>query len=286
VAFDDDRRRFLRPGPLWRAFAATRTPKRHVVLLLDEIDKAPRDLPNDLLMEFDELRFEVPELPLAHPDRVVDARDNPGKLALTVNAWESSTGRAAPDLRLRVYRALSAERAWTLDTLRDTLRSLLAFGPDEHDRFDDLFNTYFSDPEPPRGSARASPSNRPTLRSRSRSSTRGSASRHQRPNRSALPTRRHRRAWSPRDRLRCHVVRGSRCCSWRSPRPWRCGGRRGLHRPPTAPLTPTRPSGSSTPRRSLRRPTTPTRPRCSIAPQLRRTSRRSSKTARAPSPRG
>lgn len=35
-------------------------------------------------MEFDELRFEVPELPLGHADRVVDARDNPGRLALTV----------------------------------------------------------------------------------------------------------------------------------------------------------------------------------------------------------
>jgi MoxR-like ATPase len=36
-------------------------PKRSVVLI-DEIDKAPRDFPNDLLLEVDALRFHIPEL--------------------------------------------------------------------------------------------------------------------------------------------------------------------------------------------------------------------------------
>lgn len=53
------RRRCVRPGALWRAFEAAQT--RSVVLLLDEIDKAPRDFPNDLLHEFDQLEFDVPE---------------------------------------------------------------------------------------------------------------------------------------------------------------------------------------------------------------------------------
>lgn len=52
--------RYCRKGPLWRAFEAVRR-NRTVVLLLDEIDKAPRDLPNDLLHEFDQMDFEVPE---------------------------------------------------------------------------------------------------------------------------------------------------------------------------------------------------------------------------------
>ena len=56
---DEVRRRFVHKGPLWRAFAAAR--ERSIVLLLDEIDKAPRDFPNDLLHEFDQLEFEVPE---------------------------------------------------------------------------------------------------------------------------------------------------------------------------------------------------------------------------------
>src|SRR5436190_1729601 len=44
--------------PLRRAFEA----RGHVVLLFDEMDKAPPDLPNDLLLELDRYRFEVPEL--------------------------------------------------------------------------------------------------------------------------------------------------------------------------------------------------------------------------------
>ena len=34
------------------------------VVLIDEIDKAPRDLPNDLLSAIEELRFDVPEVPV------------------------------------------------------------------------------------------------------------------------------------------------------------------------------------------------------------------------------
>ncbi len=33
------------------------------MVLIDEIDKAPRDLPNDLLVALETLRFEVPEIP-------------------------------------------------------------------------------------------------------------------------------------------------------------------------------------------------------------------------------
>ena len=36
--------------------------QRRSVLIVDEIDKAPRDFPNDLLHEFDRLQFSVPEL--------------------------------------------------------------------------------------------------------------------------------------------------------------------------------------------------------------------------------
>lgn len=42
--------------------------KTQRVVLIDEIDKAPRDLPNDLLREMDQGHFAVPEI----PDRVVD----------------------------------------------------------------------------------------------------------------------------------------------------------------------------------------------------------------------
>jgi MoxR-like ATPase len=52
-----DIRRYIKLGPLGRAFAA---PDRHV-LLIDEIDKADLEFPNDLLRELDEMRFTIPE---------------------------------------------------------------------------------------------------------------------------------------------------------------------------------------------------------------------------------
>ena len=46
----------------WNALGeAIRSPTRRVVLI-DEIDKAPRDFPNDLLDEIDQMEFRVPEL--------------------------------------------------------------------------------------------------------------------------------------------------------------------------------------------------------------------------------
>lgn len=48
---------YIRPGKLWQAFAA---PER-VVLLIDEIDKADIEFPNDLLQELDRMEFHVYE---------------------------------------------------------------------------------------------------------------------------------------------------------------------------------------------------------------------------------
>jgi len=52
-----DWHRYLRLGPLGSAFAA----RRRVVLLIDEIDKADRDFPNDLLHELERMRFGIRE---------------------------------------------------------------------------------------------------------------------------------------------------------------------------------------------------------------------------------
>src|SRR6187401_2266309 len=49
--------RYIKLGPLGRSFAA---PER-VVLLIDEVDKADLEFPNDLLRELDEMRFTVVE---------------------------------------------------------------------------------------------------------------------------------------------------------------------------------------------------------------------------------
>lgn len=52
-----DIRQYIKLGPLGEAFNA---PER-VVLLIDEIDKADIEFPNDLLHELDRMRFKIPE---------------------------------------------------------------------------------------------------------------------------------------------------------------------------------------------------------------------------------
>jgi MoxR-like ATPase len=52
-----DVRNYIRPGPLWRAFTA----EARLVLLIDEIDKADIEFPNDLLQELDRMEFFVHE---------------------------------------------------------------------------------------------------------------------------------------------------------------------------------------------------------------------------------
>jgi MoxR-like ATPase len=52
-----DIRNYIRRGRLWEAFAAPQRP----VLLIDEIDKADIEFPNDLLLELDRMEFHVYE---------------------------------------------------------------------------------------------------------------------------------------------------------------------------------------------------------------------------------
>jgi MoxR-like ATPase len=49
---------YIKPGKLWQAFEA----EDQVVLLIDEIDKADIEFPNDLLLELDRMEFFVYEL--------------------------------------------------------------------------------------------------------------------------------------------------------------------------------------------------------------------------------
>ncbi len=60
---------FLTEGPLWKAYEDPEPS----VLLIDEIDKAPRDFPNDLLHELDQGWFPHP----FEPDRRIVAKTSP-----------------------------------------------------------------------------------------------------------------------------------------------------------------------------------------------------------------
>lgn len=60
-------------GPLGKAFL-TSTEEKPSILLIDEIDKADIDFPNDLLLELDERRFKIPD---AETGEVIAARYPP-----------------------------------------------------------------------------------------------------------------------------------------------------------------------------------------------------------------
>ena len=49
---------YIKPGRMWQAFTA---PDKRPVLLIDEIDKADIEFPNDLLLELDRMEFHVHE---------------------------------------------------------------------------------------------------------------------------------------------------------------------------------------------------------------------------------
>jgi len=59
---------YIKQGMLWRAFAAD----QRIVLLIDEIDKADIEFPNDLLQELDQMEFYVYET-----DQTIKARFRP-----------------------------------------------------------------------------------------------------------------------------------------------------------------------------------------------------------------
>jgi MoxR-like ATPase len=91
----------IKHGPLWRAFEGAHA--RRTVLLLDEVDKAPRDFPNDLLHEFDLREFTVPELydEVSKRDHVVSARGAPEAHGLALLVVTSNGERQLPDAFLR-----------------------------------------------------------------------------------------------------------------------------------------------------------------------------------------
>jgi MoxR-like ATPase len=75
-----DIKRYIKLGPLGNAFAS----KERVVLLIDEVDKADIEFPNDLLHELDRMRFRIletgEEVAAAHRPVVVITSNNEKEL--------------------------------------------------------------------------------------------------------------------------------------------------------------------------------------------------------------
>ena len=116
-----DRTHYVQKGPLWRAFEHSGTS----IVLLDEIDKAPRDFPNDLLNVLDQHRFFVPEA-----DRWVDRNGPPPLIMIT-----SNSERRLPEPFLR--RCIFHHIAFTEELVR---RAVRARGHDFPDLPQDLQN--------------------------------------------------------------------------------------------------------------------------------------------------
>jgi MoxR-like ATPase len=100
--------------PLWEAFTAP-SPR---VLLIDEIDKAPRDFPNDLLAELDQWRFQVEEV----PGKAIAAPANRRPIVVITSNGE----RTLPDPFLR--RCVYCDIELTEKMVHDALRARLAVG--------------------------------------------------------------------------------------------------------------------------------------------------------------
>ncbi len=81
--------KYLKPGPLWQAYSLENAEK---ILLIDEIDKASRDFPNDLLQELDQHRFAHP----FHPKQFIERKGAPPIIVITSNGE-----RRLPDAFLR-----------------------------------------------------------------------------------------------------------------------------------------------------------------------------------------
>ena len=85
---DADPMEYISFGPLGEAFiCSTKNPKARPLILIDEIDKADIDFPNDLLLELDEQKFKITEaIDKTHTKDVIEANnDNRPIIFITSN---------------------------------------------------------------------------------------------------------------------------------------------------------------------------------------------------------
>ncbi len=87
-------------GEAIRKSAGYKGPAQRTVVLIDEIDKAPRDLPNDILSIIERMEFEVPELKTATADESMYRKTGDPKLKPVV-ILTSNSEKSLPDAFLR-----------------------------------------------------------------------------------------------------------------------------------------------------------------------------------------
>lgn len=120
-----DRGQFIDKGPLWQAFEA---PGASIVLI-DEIDKAPRDFPNDLLNVLDQHQFAVPDLP--HSDNKVPIVKLDEDKAPPIVVITSNSERRLPEPFLR--RCIFHHIEFSVDVLQNAVKAHVGAFPDLDD---------------------------------------------------------------------------------------------------------------------------------------------------------
>jgi MoxR-like ATPase len=119
------RSEFIDKGPLWQAFER----EGPAIVLIDEIDKASRDFPNDLLNVLDQHQFAVPDLP--HRDnRVPVIRLDEGKPAPLV-VITSNSERRLPEPFLR--RCIFHHIAFSIEVLQSAVAAHIGAFPNLSD---------------------------------------------------------------------------------------------------------------------------------------------------------
>jgi len=100
-------------GPMGLAFVSTFKKGKPPILLIDEIDKGDIDFPNDLLLELDEMRFSINELPT--DKRFISANDENKPLVFIT----SNNERELPPAFLRrcLYYRIPPFKADLLETI-------------------------------------------------------------------------------------------------------------------------------------------------------------------------
>lgn len=116
-----DRSQFIDRGPLWLAFN-TDGPS---IVLIDEVDKAPRDFPNDLLNVLDQHQFVVPDLP--HEDNQIPVIRLPEGKPPPLVVITSNSERRLPEPFLR--RCIFHHIEFTVELLRNAMRAHLKAFP-------------------------------------------------------------------------------------------------------------------------------------------------------------
>lgn len=114
-----DIREYISLGPLGRAIARAQYGRRSVVLI-DEIDKADLDFPNDLLYELDRLAFQVAEAP---DMRFAVPEDRPDLRPIVIVTHNEEKALPAAFLRRCIYHYLSLPKDKELEQfLLNTLK--------------------------------------------------------------------------------------------------------------------------------------------------------------------